>query len=426
MQIYSKTTILCITSRQCTLAFHARIWYSVGKRHKVADRRRNPRNILILLANTGASCRDFLAGFSRFARGRPDWRVRLRHGSDLDDTSIERLTGPSGYDGIVTNEDVFLKHPELADNPRTAVVVFGTYREMAAPAPVIFVQNDNAIIGRFGARHFMQLGRFRTFGFVPTERQHAWSDIRAEAFGAELSAHAHGCSVFSWSGGVSLGDWLAELPKPVAVMAACDRVAIEVAAACSSSGLSVPDHVAVLGVDNDTLLCEFDSPTLSSILPKHDTTGWLAAKALNRLFRGWRPESAQRILCTETSVIERESTAPLSPATHLIQSALEFIRRNARKNISAQDVIQHLNVSPSLANLRFREFQKETIGEAIRRERLEEVCRSLATTRMSVRKVAQLCGFSNAAYLGALFRRQFGMSPGQWRLSKGAHDGAPS
>lgn len=385
---------------------------------------RKTRNILILLTNTGVSSRDFLAGFSRYARGRASWHVRLRHGSDLDDTSIERLAGPSEYDSIVTNEDVFLRHPELADNPHTAVVVFGTYREMSAPAPVVFVQNDNVCIGKIGARHFMQLGRFRTFGFVPTERHHVWADVRADAFRAELAAHALGCSVFSWSGGESLGDWLAGLPKPAAVMAACDRVAIEVAAACAAAGMGVPNHVAVLGVDNDALLCEFDSPTLSSILPKHDTTGWLAAKALNRLFRGWRPVSAQRILCAETSIVERESTAPLSPATHLIQSALEFIRRNARSNITTRDVIRHLNVSPSLANLRFREFQRETIGEAIRRERLEEVRRSLSTTSMSVRKVAQLCGFPNAAHLGALFRRQFGMSPGQWRLSKGAHDGA--
>ena len=380
---------------------------------------RNPRNILILLTDTGASSRDFLAGFSRYARGRANWHVRLRHGSDLDDTSIERLAGPSGHDGIVTNEDVFLRHPELSDNPRTAVVVFGTYRAMTAQAPVIFVQNDNACIGKLGARHFMQLGRFMTFGFVPTERHHAWVDVRAEAFRAELAAHALGCRVFSYGEGETLGDWLARLPKPAAVMAACDRVGIEVASACAGAGIGVPNHVAILGVDNDALLCEFDSPTLSSILPKHDTTGWLAAKTLDRLFRGWRPVSAQRILCAETSIVERESTAPLSPATHLIQSAMEFIRSNARSNIKTRDVIRHLNVSPSLARLRFREFQRETIGEAIRRERLEEFRRSLSTTNMSVRKVAQLCGFPNAAHLGALFRRQFGISPGQWRQSKG-------
>ena len=143
---------------------------------------RKTRSILILLTNTGVSSRDFLAGFSRFARGQANWHVRLRHGSDLDDTGMERLAGPSGYDGIVTNEDVFLRHPELADNPRTAVVVFGTYREMSAPAPVVFVQNDNVCIGKTGARYFMQLGQFRTFGFVPTERHHAWADVRADAF----------------------------------------------------------------------------------------------------------------------------------------------------------------------------------------------------------------------------------------------------
>ena len=384
---------------------------------KVTRKTRKTRSILILLTNTGVSSRDFLAGFSRFARGQANWHVRLRHGSDLDDTGMERLAGPSGYDGIVTNEDVFLRHPELADNPRTAVVVFGTYREMSAPAPVVFVQNDNVCIGKTGARYFMQLGQFRTFGFVPTERHHAWADVRANAFREELAAHSRGCRVFSWSGGASLGDWLAELPKPAAVMAACDRVAIEVASACAGEGLGVPNHVAVLGVDNDTLLCEFDSPTLSSVLPRHDTTGILAAKALNRLFRGWRPESSQRILCDEMEIVERESTAPLSPATHLIQSALEFIRQNVRRNITAGDVVRHLKVSPSLANLRFREFHGKTIGETIQEERLSEACRTLAMTSLPIRKVAKLCGFPNASHFGALFRRRFGTSSGQWRQS---------
>ena len=381
----------------------------------MAGKRRKPRSVLILLTKSGASCRDFLTGFSRFARGRLDWHVRLRHGSDLNDASIELFTGPSGYDGIVTDEDMFLLRPELASNPNTALVVFGTYREMTTPAPLVFVQNDNALIGRFGARHLMQLGRFRTFGFVTTERRHAWSDIRAEAFSAELSSHSRDCRVFAWDSGVTLGEWLAQLPKPAAVMAACDRVAIEIAASCSDSGLNVPDQIAILGVDNDEFLCEFDTPTLSSVLPRHDSTGYLAAKTLNRIFRGWHPPSAQCLLCNEMAIVERESTAPLTPATHLIQSALGFIRRNARSNISSRDVVRHLNVSPSLANLRFREFQKETIGEAIRRERLEEVRRSLSMTKMPVRKVAQLCGFRSSAHMCSLFRKQFGVTPGQWR-----------
>lgn len=384
---------------------------------KKRSQRRKARNVLILLTDTGAS-RDFLAGFSRFSRARRDWHMHLRHVGNMNDEDFDKLAENGAYDGIITNEDVFLAHPEIAASPDTAVVVFGTYSEIRMPASIVFAQNNNALIGRFGARYFMQLGRFRSFGFVPTRRKHAWADVRADAFRAELLASQHDCRVFDASDGQSLEEWLAALSRPAAVMAACDREAVEVRACCAAAGLDVPGQIAIIGVDNDELLCEFDSPTLSSILPRHDMTGYLAAKTMNRLFRGWRPESAQRILCDKMDMVERESTASLSPATHLIQSALEFIRQNVRRNITPGDVVRHLKVSASLANLRFREFQGKSIGETIQEARLNEACRALSMTGLPVRKVAKLCGFPNASHFGALFRRRLGMSPGQWRQPK--------
>ena len=287
---------------------------------------------------------------------------------------------------------------------------------MSSPASVVFVQNDNAEIGRFGAKYFLQLGRFRTFGFVPTSVPHEWADVRAAAFRDEVKARSGDCRIFDWHQGmIRLEDWLTSLPKPAAVMAACDRQALNVIECAIRAGLSGPGQISVLGVDNDELLCECDSPTLSSILPRHDTVGLLAAKALHRLLNGWSPSGTARILCNDQDVVERESTAPLAPATHLITSALSFIRHHARENIDASAVVRHMNVSRRLADLRFKEFQGETIHETILRVRLEEVKRHLSSTRLPVNKVARLCGFPNASHLGALFRRQFGVSPGRWR-----------
>lgn len=388
------------------------------KSNKAKAAKGKRRNILILLQHTGASSRDFLIGFSQFARSRSDWHLHLRHASDLSMEDIASTIMQSGYDGIVTNEDTFLQFPAIASNPRTAVVVFGTYRQLDTPAPLVFVQNDNHEIGRFGARFLAQLGRFRTFGFVPTSRPHSWSDIRVEGFRAGIGSNQHNCSVFDWGDpSCPLAIWLKALPKPAAVMAACDRQAVEVVECCGRAGLAVPEQVAVLGVDNDELLCEFESPTLSSLLPRHDTTGFLAAKTLNRLFRGWRPKGSERVLCSDQNVVERESTAPLAPATHLILSALDFIRRNATNNITVMDVVRHLNVSRALADLRFREFQGESIGRTIARIRLEEVKKRLLSTKLPVGKLARVCGFPNAAHLGALFKRHFGVTPGQWRLA---------
>lgn len=373
------------------------------------------KNVLILLwSSTISSGRDFLAGFSRRARHRHDWRLHLRISKKTLEPNILHTIRLGGYNGIVTDEDSYNSIPKGAIPANTSVVVFGTY-DPKAPANVAFVQNDNSAIGRFGGQYLFGLGRFRSFGFVPTEVKHGWSQIRAAAFARELEKRKLQSSTFDHDVHASLKAWLTALPKPAAVMAACDTTALEVIEACKRARLSIPNQISVLGVDNDELLCEFDSPTISSVLPRHDTVGEMAVKALSRMFRGWPRGKPRREICDEQTVVERESTAPLTPATHLITSALDFIRQNATKPITTNDVVEHLGVSRSLAALRFREYQGETIREAILRSRLEEVKKRLASTQLSVSKVARVCGFTNIPHLQVVFKSRFGLPMGKWR-----------
>jgi len=374
------------------------------------------KNVLILLwSSTIASGRDFLAGFTRRARNRRDWRLHLRVSKKTLESNIMRAIELGGYNGIVTDEDSYNSIPKGTIPQGTSVVVFGTH-DPNAPENVAFVQNDNAAIGRFGGQYLLGLGRFRSFGFVPTEDEHGWSKIRAAAFSAEMKRRKLKADVFSHdAGSSSLKAWLVALPKPAAVMAACDTTALEVMEACKRARISVPNQISVLGVDNDELMCEFDSPTISSVLPRHDIVGEMAVKALARMFRGWKNGKARREICDEQTVVERESTAPLTPATHLITSALDFMRQNVTKAITTDDVVRHIGVSRSLASLRFRQYQGETIREAILRMRLDELKKRLASTQMSVSKIAHVCGFTDIPHLQVVFKKKFGLPMGRWR-----------
>ena len=388
-----------------------------------SSRHSRRKNVLILLwSSTISSGRDFLAGFTRRARHRRDWRLHLRVSKKTLEPNILRAIELGGYNGIVTDEDSYNSIPRGTIPSGASVVVFGTY-DPDAPANVVFVQNDNAAIGRFGGQYLLGLGRFRSFGFVPTEDEHGWSKIRAAAFSAEMKRRKMQAIVFSHdAGSSSLKAWLAALPKPAAVMAACDTTALEVMEACKRARISVPNQISVLGVDNDELMCEFDSPTISSVLPRHDTVGEMAVKALARMFRGWPKGKPRREICDEQTVVERESTAPLTPATHLITSALDFIRQNVTKAITTDDVVRHLGVSRSLASLRFREYQGETIRETILRMRLDELKKRLASTQMSVSKVARVCGFTDIPHLQVVFKKRFGLPMGKWRQDIISHD----
>lgn len=385
-------------------------------RKKETDKPRRANNILILLSSsTTSSTRDFLSGFALRARARRNWQLHLRLSKRALEPNILRAIQLGGYDGIVTNEDMLDALPKGTIPPTTSVIVFGTY-DPAAPKNVAFVQNNNGAIAKCGANYLLNLGRFRSFGFVPTEAEHGWSRTRAQAFADEIARHHTTATIFvHGTKGPSLKAWLNGLPKPAAIMAACDTTALEIVETCKRAKISIPEQVSVLGVDNDELMCEFASPTISSVLPRHDKVGELADIALGRMFRGWPDGRPRREICEEQAVIERESTAPIAPASHLITTALGFIRHNATKDITVGDVVTHLGVSRSLADLRFREYQGETISEVILRMRLEEVKKRLARTNMSVTKVARVCGFSDVSHLQVVFKKRFGLPMGQWR-----------
>ena len=378
-------------------------------------RTRARKNILILLwSSTISSGRDFLSGFAKRAKHRTDWRLHLRISNKTIEPNILHTIRLGGYKGIVTDEDSYNSIPKGTIPSDTSVVVFGTHNPNA-PSNVAFVQNDNAAIGRFGGEYLLGLGRFRSFGFVLAESRPEWAHVRACAFEDELARRKMPTFVFGHERNISLKAWLTSLPKPTAVMAACDTTALEVVEACKRANIAIPEQVSVLGVDNDELLCEFDSPTISSILPRHDTTGELAAKALSRMFRGWPNGKPHCEICDSQTIIERESTAPLTPAAHLIMSALDFIHRNATKAITTDDVVKHLGVSRSLAALRFREYQKTTIRKTIMDARLEELKTRLASSKLPVSKIARICGFEDIPHLQVVFKKKFGMPMGQWR-----------
>ena len=316
------------------------------------------RNILILLWSTAASGRDFLYGLSIYLKSRPSWNIRLMPTAEELSPDIVRSIRSGAFDGIVTDENTLASNPVLRARKETSLVVFGTRPLEDKEKNVTYIQNDDRMIGRLGAQHFLGLGNFRSFGFVPTVVPHVWSRDRAEGFAEELAKTGQTAEVFDKnSRRRSLTAWLRQLPKPCAVMAAWDSRAIEVVETAKKAGFDIPRQVAVLGVDNDELICGFTSPSISSVYPPHEENGIAAGKALNRLFAKTRGKKKPVILCSGAKIIQRESTAPLTPAAHLILSALEFIQKNATRNIRVDAVVRHLKVSRRRADLRFRELQ---------------------------------------------------------------------
>ena len=172
--------------------------------------------------------------------------------------------------------------------------------------------------------------------------------------------------------------------------------------------------MAVLGVDNDELICENAHPRLSSVQPDFEEEGRLAAETLDVLMHG-KKLAERTLLVGAKGIVQRESTAELSHAGQLVQKAVAYINRHALDGIVVNDVVRHLKCSRRLADLRFRELQGRTILDAITERRLDEVKHRLARTRDKIDAIASACGYRNPTYLKNLFKKRFGMSMSEWR-----------
>lgn len=275
---------------------------------------------------------------------------------------------------------------------------------------------DNRRIGELGARHLLKTANYRSFAFVHDQNLQYWSAERAKAFAAALHSEGKAAALHTFGPkALPLTDFLMNLPKPAAVMCACDRRSIDVLDACKVAGLSVPGEVAILGVDNDVFYCEYSNPTLSSVEIDFEAEGYRAAAELDRLLSSRKPPAARTVRLEPKGIVVRHSTQGPVPAATLIERALAHIRRNYTGNITADSVAMAMGVSRRLLDLRFRQLQNTTVGETILTLRLAKVEKLLATTELKIGLIAQAAGFASANYLTQVFRQRHGQSMRDWR-----------
>ena len=197
-------------------------------------------------------------------------------------------------------------------------------------------------------------------------------------------------------------------------MAAMDIRGKQVLDACAFAGIRVPEEVSVIGVDNDETICENTTPTLSSVLPDFEGSGYLSAELLDRLMRS---ESHRVVHLTYDvkRIVHRLSSQDMKNSSRLAVSAMEFIRLNACGGITVMDVARHLKVSRRFAELRFREARDHSILDEIQYQRLERVRALLRETTLPIGAIGERCGYPTETYLKTLFKKRFGITMREYR-----------
>jgi len=366
------------------------------------------KNIAIGIRTGNATGRNILAGILK--RIKDSDRCSIRIASDADDFS--RIAASAS--ALIADSSVPSDTIQKAVSSGMPVVMLNDWRFKEHPDNLGNVRTDDDDIGFKAADYLMSIGRFRSFGYVPARPNKEWSVKRGRAFAHRLKRKNLDCCVFD--GNDDLGTWLKALPKPAAVFCAWDAIAADTAYAAKNAKVRIPSQAVLLGVDNDETYCMSASPQISSIEFDSENEGYMAADLMLKMM-STRKGGTSRIICCGTvkRIVERESTRPPAPAAVLIERALRFISENAAGGIGPQDVAEHLGISRTLLDLRFREMTTATVGELILEKRLAILSTMLRKSRTPMIRIIRECGFGSVNHAKAVFKKRFGMTMRDYR-----------
>ena len=214
-----------------------------------------------------------------------------------------------------------------------------------------------------------------------------------------------------------LARWLHDLPKPVAILAAHDARARQILETCHGNGLNVPGEVALLGVDNDEMICENTMPTLSSVQPDFEAGGYEAARLLEELMRG-KARGVCNICYGVKQVVLRESSRFAHAVDRRYLRGLEFIRLNAGTAITVTDIARHMGVSRRLAEMLFRRHVGHSILDEIQEVRLTRLKTFLSETTLPIGTITWQCGYQSENHVKRVFKQKTGLTMSQYRKQR--------
>jgi LacI family transcriptional regulator len=377
------------------------------------------RRVFVLVETTSGYSRGLLEGIGQYSHEHKEWSIFFEE-RGLEELPPRWLKSWRG-DGIIARIANSNIRRQLNSVPVPRVELLGLQEDEPAK-----VHADNRAAGRMAAVHLMECG-LRHFGYF-AGGDPWWIANCREAFCEELKKKGFSCSVYRppakdkrilprWheSQEASLIKWLLSLPQPCGVFCATDaRIVIEF---CRRLGISVPERMAILGEDDDPVVCNVSSPAVSAIDFGSKRIGYRAAALLDRMMAGApAPKTVEWI--APLRVVPRQSTDVVAIEDDEMARALRFIRENACNGIDVDDVVEAACISRRALERRFRTIFNRTPKTEILRVRLEHATVLLSTTLLSVETIARRSGFSAFRHFAEVFQRETGMTPRAFRKAE--------
>lgn len=379
-------------------------------------KRRTPPRVAVLIETSRAYGRGLLEGVAEYIHAHGPWSIYFRPQA-LGEPPPPWLRRWQG-DGILARID----DRRLARAVQTTGLPVIDLRGRIPDLGFARVGVDNRAIARLGFQHLRERG-YRQFGFCGLSRgEHPHLDRRCADFVSLVHEARLTCDVFrpgrpsrSWEHEQQqLIAWVRRLPRPVGIMACNDDRGLQLLDACRRARIAVPDEVAVIGVDNDPLVCSLATPPLSSIDVNPRRVGYAAAKLLDRMMSGGRrPRTG--LFFDQCKVVTRQSSDVLAVDDAELKTAVRYIRDHACSGVLVEDVLAQTCLSRSGLERRFKQVLGRTPKVEILTVQLDRAKHLLSESNLTLEAVARASGFRSGKYFSDAFLREVGVRPGAYR-----------
>ena len=372
------------------------------------------KKIILLLETSRAFGRELIMGIVRYSKLNSSWSF-YKEPTDLK-SSIPNLTNWNP-DGIIMRDTLITKDLLKLSVP----TIFAPHFHYPKNIPIIIT--DSYSIANMASRHFLDKG-FKNLAYCGYDGI-VWSEERKFYFNLFNSECGIKTSNYVPSKKIRLDDWekeqqhvckwIKELPKPVGIFACNDDRGQHILELCKLLDLKVPEEVAVLGVDNDPMVCEFGDPPLSSIALNTESAGFEAAKLLDKMMRSRKKISNKQIIVTSSHIVQRQSSDILAVSDEDVRLAIKYIKDNANNKILIKNVVGAAGINRRALQKKFKETIHRSIYSEIQQTRVESISKMLIETNLPISQITSLFNFTDVEHISRFFKKEKGIGMREFR-----------
>jgi len=384
--------------------------------------------------NINPNAQGVMTGITEYIHNKGNWQLIVWPDSSQKSLSFLKQRGCKG---AFVSVETATKARELLQLGMPVIAVSTLQETSKLP----FVSANSEEVAELACEYLLKR-KFNNFAFFGLT-QAKWSRERMEYFSSYLARAGHKIHVFKkeqipitddlisfanlWTnttlttGQQELVEWLKQLPKPIAILASCDILAGHLSNVAKEAGLSIPDEVAILGVNNDQTICNICDPPLSSIALNFKKAGYNAAKLLDKIISGQEAMQGQCINTQPTHVETRGSTDIFAIDDPDVIQVLKYIKQNSNKPLQVNEVASHVYISKRSLQSKFQKTLGRSIHEEIVHAHLEIARAMLVETNLPIDEIASRSGFHYTSNMRRAFKQFTGLLPQKYRQQHRPH-----